>query len=80
MDYQTFSEIFNRFVFGTSKAKLLENIAENPERYLGIFRPTKPKTKLLCLKNSLILLKVFKKLFFVNFPIVFKTPTRFLLE
>ncbi len=33
-----------------------------------------------CLKNSLILLKVFKKLFFVNFPIVFKTPTRFLLE
>ncbi|RVZ01851.1 hypothetical protein EC508_04675 [Helicobacter pylori] len=34
----------------------------------------------LCLKNSLILLKVFKKLFFVNFPIVFKTPTRFLLE
>lgn len=47
MDYQTFSEIFNRFVFGTSKAKLLENIAQNPERYLGIFRPTKPKTKLL---------------------------------
>ncbi len=47
MDYQTFSEIFNRFVFGISKAKLLENIAENPERYLGIFRPTKPKTKLL---------------------------------
>ncbi|WP_187854197.1 HpyAIV family type II restriction enzyme [Helicobacter pylori] len=47
MDYQTFNEIFNRFVFGTSKAKLLENIAENPERYLGIFRPTKPKTKLL---------------------------------
>ncbi len=35
---------------------------------------------LRCLKNSLILLKVFKKLFFVNFPIVFKTPTRFLLE
>ncbi|PDW11658.1 restriction endonuclease, partial [Helicobacter pylori] len=47
MDHQTFNEIFNRFVFGTSKAKLLENIAENPERYLGIFRPTKPKTKLL---------------------------------
>ncbi|GAA7377913.1 hypothetical protein HpCK89_12960 [Helicobacter pylori] len=47
MDYQTFNEIFNRFVFGTSKAKLLENIAQNPERYLGIFRPTKPKTKLL---------------------------------
>lgn len=47
MDYQTFNEIFNRFVFGTSKAKLLENIVENPERYLGIFRPTKPKTKLL---------------------------------
>ncbi|WRB62949.1 restriction endonuclease [Helicobacter pylori] len=47
MDYQTFNSIFNRFVFGTSKAKLLENIAQNPERYLGIFRPTKPKTKLL---------------------------------
>ncbi|WQS12922.1 restriction endonuclease [Helicobacter pylori] len=47
MDYQTFNKIFNRFVFGTSKAKLLENIAENPERYLGIFRPTKPETKLL---------------------------------
>lgn len=28
MDYQTFNEIFNRFVFGASKAKLLENIAE----------------------------------------------------
>ncbi len=26
MDYQTFNEIFNRFVFGTSKAKLLENL------------------------------------------------------
>lgn len=39
MDYQTFSEIFNRFVFGTSKAKLLENIAQNPERYLGILDP-----------------------------------------
>lgn len=37
MDYQTFNEIFNRFVFGTSKAKLLENMAENPKTLFGDF-------------------------------------------
>ncbi|AFI05861.1 HpyAIV family type II restriction enzyme [Helicobacter cetorum] len=49
MDYQKFNNIFNHIIFCKSnpKADLLINIAKHSERYLGIFRPTKTKTKLL---------------------------------
>jgi Holliday junction resolvase-like predicted endonuclease len=47
MTYEKFKEILNKKIFSESKSKLIENIAKNPERYIGIFRPTKPKGKIL---------------------------------
>lgn len=47
MDYSLFKQIFNETIFEKSKADLLEKIADNPSRYIGLFRPTKPKAKLL---------------------------------
>ena len=47
MEYGQFRDTFNRIVFGRSKRDLLERIAEYPDRYVGIFRPTKPKAKIL---------------------------------
>jgi len=47
MDYAKFERIFNEEIFEKSKPKLLETIAEAPNRYVGLFRPTKPKGKLL---------------------------------
>jgi len=47
MEYEKFENIFNREIFERSKAKLIENIAKEPWRYMGLFRPTKPKGKLL---------------------------------
>lgn len=41
--------IFLKFncTFEKSKADLLEKIASLPSRYIGLFRPTKPKAKIL---------------------------------
>lgn len=47
MDYCKFKKIFNEIIFEKSKATLLEKIAEHPTRYIGLFRPTKPKAKIL---------------------------------
>ena len=47
MDYNKFENIFNKTIFEESKAKLIEKVAEYPNRYIGIFRPTTPSTKLL---------------------------------
>ena len=47
MNYNDAVIILNRHIFEASKLKLLERIASNPERYIGLFRPTKPKAKLL---------------------------------
>lgn len=47
MEYNNFEKIFNEQIFEHSKAKLIENIAKEPNRYIGLFRPTKPKGKLL---------------------------------
>ncbi len=47
MDYSKFESIFNKEIFEQSKPKLLETIAREPNRYIGLFRPTKPKGKLL---------------------------------
>lgn len=46
MDYQKFSSILNRHIFDRDKIDLLDKIANNPKRYTGLFRPTKPKTKI----------------------------------
>ena len=47
MNYETFEDLFNRLIFEESKRKLIEKIAQNPERYVGLFRPTKPKAKII---------------------------------
>jgi Holliday junction resolvase-like predicted endonuclease len=47
MDYTKFEQIFNEEIFEKSKPKLLETIGKEPNRYIGLFRPTKPKGKLL---------------------------------
>lgn len=47
MQFKQFEQIFNETIFEKSKADLLEKIANNPSRYIGLFRPTKPKAKIL---------------------------------
>jgi Holliday junction resolvase-like predicted endonuclease len=47
MEYNQFKQIFNETIFEKSKADLLEKIASSPSRYVGLFRPTKPKAKIL---------------------------------
>ena len=47
MQYEKFKKIFNETIFEESKAVLIEKIAKYPNRYIGLFRPTKPKAKIL---------------------------------
>ncbi|MDR3050029.1 MAG: restriction endonuclease [Elusimicrobiota bacterium] len=47
MDYRIFANILNQQVFENSKSDLIRKIAETPYRYIGLFRPTKPKAKIL---------------------------------
>lgn len=47
MNYSDFCRILNRHLFEGEKAELLKRIAESPERFIGLFRPTKPATKIL---------------------------------
>lgn len=47
MDYKAFEDIFNKTIFEKSKPNLIRKIATYPERYAGLFRPTKPKAKII---------------------------------
>lgn len=47
MQYEKFKNIFNETIFEESKAVLIGKIAKYPNRYIGLFRPTKPKAKIL---------------------------------
>lgn len=47
LDYEYFKDTFNAKLFQDSYSDLIRKIAEYPERYIGLFRPTKPKTKLI---------------------------------
>lgn len=47
MNYEKFRDVFNRVIFEQSKSHLIKNIASSPNRYIGLFRPTKPKAKIL---------------------------------
>lgn len=47
MDYNIFKNILNETIFEKSKADLLTKISKYPNRYIGLFRPTKPKAKIL---------------------------------
>ena len=47
MNYEKFCEILNKHIFEDEKKELLRRIAERPERFIGLFRPTKPGAKVL---------------------------------
>lgn len=47
VEYEIFKSKLNKRLFDGSAKDLLEKIAQYPDRYVGIFRPTKPKTKLI---------------------------------
>ena len=47
MEFKEFKQILNKQIFEESKAALISKIAKYPSRYLGLFRPTKPKAKIL---------------------------------
>jgi Holliday junction resolvase-like predicted endonuclease len=47
MKFEEFKNILNKQIFEESKAILIEKISKYPGRYIGLFRPTKPKAKIL---------------------------------
>ena len=47
LEYNYFANKLNETLFEGSSADLLNKIVNSPDRYIGIFRPTKPKTKLI---------------------------------
>lgn len=47
MEYSIFCSILNQQIFENSKRDLIEKMSNNPDRYIGLFRPTKPKAKIL---------------------------------
>lgn len=47
MDYNRFKEILNKHIFGETTLDLLKNLANKSERFIGLFRPSKPKTKII---------------------------------
>ena len=47
IDYSKFCEILNKHIFEGEKRELLKKLASNPERFIGLFRPSKPSTKIL---------------------------------
>lgn len=81
--YEVFKDVFNRRLFKDDKAMLLKKVAEYPDRYIGLFRPTKPKAKLvqnLTQSHEIrfgdafedILRFYFEKLGYTNLPTRFK--------
>ena len=47
LEYEYFKDSLNKKLFEDSYSDLLRKISDYPERYIGLFRPTKPKTKLI---------------------------------
>src|SRR5574344_1661892 len=47
IDNEHFLKRFNSKIFENSKIELLSQITDYTERYIGIFRPTKPKMKII---------------------------------
>ncbi|MDR0822903.1 MAG: hypothetical protein LBN20_03875 [Endomicrobium sp.] len=47
MNYNVFCDILNKQIFDESKKDLLKKIANYPDRYVGLFRPTKPTAKVI---------------------------------
>ncbi len=46
MDYEQFIVILNRHIFQSERERLIKALVSSPERFLGLFRPSKPKSKL----------------------------------
>ena len=46
MDYDKFCSILNKHIFKEEKKELLKKLADRPERFVGLFRPTKPDAKI----------------------------------
>lgn len=47
MKFEQFKSILNKQIFYQSKSVLIGKISKYPGRYIGLFRPTKPKAKIL---------------------------------
>ena len=47
MNHKEFCRILNKHIFEGEKRELLRKIADRPERFVGLFRPTKPGAKVL---------------------------------
>ena len=47
INYSKFCAILNKHIFEGEKRELLKKLASNPERFIGLFRPSKPSTKIL---------------------------------
>lgn len=47
ISYSEFTKILNKHILSEQKKDLLITLSENPERFVGLFRPTKPLGKIL---------------------------------
>ncbi len=47
LEYAQFKQIFDDKIFAKSKPDLLKKVADYPDRYVGLFRPTRAEAKLL---------------------------------
>ncbi|MCM8817663.1 MAG: restriction endonuclease [Candidatus Omnitrophica bacterium] len=47
MNYEKFCAILNKHIFESEKIELLRKLSEYPGRFIGLFRPTKPRAKIL---------------------------------
>ncbi len=47
IDYNHFKSELEKTVYKNAKADLINKVATNPDRYVGIFRPTSPELKLI---------------------------------
>ena len=47
MKYEDFKKILDDKISKQSKVKLIKNLAKNPHRYIGPFRPTVPRAKII---------------------------------
>ena len=47
MEYSELKSILDASIFSKSKLDLLRKIADHPYRYIGLFRPSRPKTKII---------------------------------
>ena len=47
IEYEEFVNELKQTVYKNAKSDLLNKVADNPDRYIGIFRPTSPELKLI---------------------------------